>query len=654
MKQAMFFNRKSILKMSGLGYLVGNLLLIFPLISLAADVVIDTKETLTETEALVDNLENLKSNTPANSAKSAKSPKASVANKVINKAATNKDNALIGKLDFRQTKLGDVIRALSDVSSVNIVATEAASKKEVSVLLQNVTVKEALELVCKTNGLWFRHDKNAGSYRVMTTEEYQGDLVIYRDDIIKVFNILHPNPVIVATAIRDLYGNRVRLSLGVEDNTTMGSVGAGSAASATSRPGNNTSRSNNLSNNSSNGGGGGATINTDKVVFNEKLSSEKLAKIETSIAAGGDDGLLSAEALKGFSQPEQPIYVTVNREHNLIVVRTSDTLAVKDIGELIKEMDKPTPQVLLEMKILSLEVGDKYRQSFDLDYVPDATVVNGPPTDQDKTPLFTPAVQNVTNTQTIGGAGNQTTITSTGVITSGVKNVLGLGNFALEGGTFVYQFMNDKIRARIQMLQEDNKINTLSSPVLLATNNKPSRVFVGTEYIITTGFEAVTGGANAVTVGTPVIVPVTEVRSIGNTLQIKPKINADGTVTLLIQQDSSVLRKNASSIPVPVGNSVVNFSVDSVQTSNIQGTVVAKDNLTIAIGGLIDHSESESEQKVPLLGDIPVIGELFKRKTKDKSKRELILLVTPHIITAPSESENVSMDTIGAISEIEY
>jgi general secretion pathway protein D len=653
MKQAMFFNRKSILKMSGLGYLVGNLLLIFPLISLAADVVIDTKETLTETEALVDNLENLKSNTPANSAKSAKSPKASVANKVTNKAATNKDNALIGKLDFRQTKLGDVIRALSDVSSVNIVATEAASKKEVSVLLQNVTVKEALELVCKTNGLWFRHDKNAGSYRVMTTEEYQGDLVIYRDDIIKVFNILHPNPVIVATAIRDLYGNRVRLSLGVEDNTTMGSVGAGSAASATSRPGNNTSRSNNLSNNSSNGGGG-ATINTDKVVFNEKLSSEKLAKIETSIAAGGDDGLLSAEALKGFSQPEQPIYVTVNREHNLIVVRTSDTLAVKDIGELIKEMDKPTPQVLLEMKILSLEVGDKYRQSFDLDYVPDATVVNGPPTDQDKTPLFTPAVQNVTNTQTIGGAGNQTTITSTGVITSGVKNVLGLGNFALEGGTFVYQFMNDKIRARIQMLQEDNKINTLSSPVLLATNNKPSRVFVGTEYIITTGFEAVTGGANAVTVGTPVIVPVTEVRSIGNTLQIKPKINADGTVTLLIQQDSSVLRKNASSIPVPVGNSVVNFSVDSVQTSNIQGTVVAKDNLTIAIGGLIDHSESESEQKVPLLGDIPVIGELFKRKTKDKSKRELILLVTPHIITAPSESENVSMDTIGAISEIEY
>lgn len=646
MKQGMVFSKTTNrFKINVIGYLVCNLLLAFPMLAIAADAVVDVTETLTEAEAAVVEVKKNHAN------KQTKLVKASATNKV---ARTN-DSALIGKLDFRQTKLGDVIRALSDVSSVNIVATEAASKKEVSILLQNISVKEALELVCKTNNLWFRQDKSGGSYRVMTTEEYQGDLIIYRDDVTKVFDILHPNPVIVATAIKDLYGNRVRLSLGVEDNTTMGGIGAGSATYSTTRPGNNSSRNNNRSNTDSySGSGGGSNIDTNKVVFTEKLSSEKLAKIETSITEQSNEGALSAEALKGFSQTEQPIYVTVNREHNLIVVRTSDTLAVKDIGQLVKEMDRPTPQVLLEMKILSLEVGDRYRQSFDLDYVPNAKEVNGPPTDQDKTPLFTPAARNVTSTQTIGPVGDQSVITSTGVISSGVRNVLGLGNFALEGGTFVYQFMNDKIRARIQLLQEDNKINTLSSPILLATNNKPSRVFVGTEYIITTGFEAVAGSANAVSVGSPAIVPVTEVRSIGNTLQIKPKINADGTVTLMIQQDSSVLRKNSSSIPVAFGGIVQNYPIDSVQTSNIQGTVVAKDNLTIAIGGLIDHTESESEQKVPLLGDIPVLGELFKRKTKDKSKRELILLVTPHIITAPAESERVTLDAMGEISEIEF
>lgn len=618
-------------------YLIGQLLVTCTLGAIAAEDTVNVSETPLNHEQAI-----LATSKSKDTSQTKPAPRA-------------KDNVKIGKLDFKQAKVSDVIRALSDISNVNIVATETASKKEVSIFLQDISVKDALELVSKTSGLWYRQDKNNGSYRVMTTEEYQNDLVIYRDDVTKVFNILHPNPIIVATAIKDLYGNRVRLSLGVEDNTTMGSFGAASATSSTSRPGggtttNRASRTNNNSNS-----GGGINDVTDKVVITEKLSSEKLAKLDENVAAAGGDGLVTAEALRGFSQSLQPIYITVNREHNLIVVRTSDAMAVKDIGDLIKQMDKPTPQVLLEMKILSLEIGDKYRQSFDLDYVPNSERITGPITDQNKSPLaaLAPIEQTMTNTFTTT-TGAEVTQTQSGVIREGFRNVLGLGNFALEGGTFVYQFMNDKIRARIQLLQEDNKINTLSSPILLATNNKPARVFVGTEHVITTGFEAVAGASNAVSVGTPAIVPVTEVRSIGNTLQIMPKINADKTISLLIQQDSSSLRKAASSIPVPVGNTVVNFNVDSVQTSNIQGTVVAKDGLTIAIGGLIDHSSSNSEQKVPFLGDVPLIGELFKRKTEDKSKRELILLVTPHIITAPAEAENVTLNVIDAASEIEW
>ena len=625
MKQGMVFNKTTNrFKINIISYLVYNLLLAFPLLAISAEDASQSTARLPAVEMLVDGETVIPDIKKSNANKKARSVNAPTTNKAAtNKAATNKDSTLIGTFDFRQAKLGDVIRALSDVSNVNIVATEAASKKEVSILLQNISVKEALELVCKINNLWFRQDKIGGSYRVMTTEEYQSDLIIYRDDVTKVFNILHPNPIIVARAISDLYGGRVRLSLGAVDETTMGGFGAGGASAATSRPGGGNAGGNA-------GLGGGNNARTGRVEITEKLSSEKLAKIDADMAKQGNGATVTAEALKGFSQSEQPIYIAVNREHNLIVVRTSDVLAVKDIGELIKEMDRPTPQVLLEMKILSLEVGDKYRQSFDLDYVPNAREVLGPPTDQDKNPLFTPAA---------------------GVIPSGVKNVLGLGNFALEGGTFVYQFMNDKIRARIQLLQENNKINTLSSPILLATNNKPARVFVGTEQVITTGFNAVVGVGNAIAVGAPAIIPVTEIRNIGNTLQIVPKINADKTVTLLIQQDSSSLLKESSPIPVPVGNTVVTFHADSVQTSNMQGTVVAKDGLTIAIGGLIDHSESESEQKVPLLGDIPIIGELFKRKVTDKSKRELILLVTPHIITAPSEAENVTRNAMELISE---
>jgi type II secretory pathway component GspD/PulD (secretin) len=287
--------------------------------------------------------------------------------------------------------------------------------------------------------------------------------------------------------------------------------------------------------------------------------------------------------------------------------------------------------------------------------MPSDQTLQGPLTDQTKNPLGTIAPINVTNTTTVDdGNGNTSTQTQNGVINLGVRNILGLGNYALEGGTFVYQFMSDKIRARIQLLQENNRINTLSTPILLSSNNKPARVFVGTEQVVTTGFEAVAGASNGLVVTTPAITPITDIRNIGNTLQVMPKINADKTVTLLIQQDSSTLIKGASTIPIPVGSSIQSFNVDSVKTSNLQGTVVAKDGLTIAIGGLIDSSDSEEEQKVPLLGDFPILGELFKRKVKQNSKRELLLLITPHIIESAHDGEDLTRDAVEPLSEQEW
>ena len=398
------------------------------------------------------------------------------------------------------------------------------------------------------------------------------------------------------------------------------------------------------------GAGGNANrmggLNNENNIIQENLTADQIERLNETIDDKGDVRL-NSDDLKGINNRQQPIYITINREHDLMTVRTSDNSVMKEIEQLVKELDRPTRQVLLEMKILSLDVGDSYRQSVDLDLMPSSKPVRGPYTNQDRNPLFDDAPISVTNSTTNGG----TTLTQSGSYTVGVRNILGLGNFALEGGTFVYQFMNDSIRARIQLLQQNNRINTLSTPVLLSSNNKPARVFVGTEQVVTTGFDAVAGGASVAGVGAPAIIPITEIRDIGNTLQVMPKINSDKTVSLFIQQDSSTLIRGGSIIPIPVGNNVQSFNVDSVRTSNIQGTVVAKDGLTIAIGGLIDSSDSEDEQKVPLLGDIPILGELFKRKVKQKSKRELLLLITPHIIESAHDSEDLTRDAIAPLSE---
>src|SRR5690606_11317051 len=112
------------------------------------------------------------------------------------------------------------------------------------------------------------------------------------------------------------------------------------------------STSTNRSNRGGIGGGragiGGRTQAAEQAVTDE-LTPERIASLERAIAAADGSTVVSSDDLQGVSRTEQPIYVTVNREHNLIIVRTSDMAVLRDIEYLIKEMDRPTTQVLLEM-----------------------------------------------------------------------------------------------------------------------------------------------------------------------------------------------------------------------------------------------------------------------------------------------------------------
>jgi general secretion pathway protein D len=221
-------------------------------------------------------------------------------------------------------------------------------------------------------------------------------------------------------------------------------------------------------------------------------------------------------------------------------------------------------------------------------------------------------------------------------------------------GKFVYRYLDDLIFMQLELLQKNNKANTVSSPVLLASNNRTARLFVGEERLLIRGATLTDPvvNANGITVTPAKITYETEIRNVGNTLNITPKINADGTVTLGIFQDTSSVNQGAVDFPPLVANGVVvNISLDTVNTANIEGVVVAKDGLTVAIGGLIRNTVSKEESKVPVLGDIPVIGNVFKDKIESASRKELILLITPHIITAPSESDDVTRDTVEPLTE---
>ena len=92
------------------------------------------------------------------------------------------------------------------------------------------------------------------------------------------------------------------------------------------------------------------------------------------------------------------------------------------------------------------------------------------------------------------------------------------------------------------------------------------------------------------------------------------------------------------------------FTIDE----NLFVFAVAKDGLTVAIGGLIRTSASKQESKIPVLGDLPVVGNVFKDKVEVAARKELILLITPHIINSPSETDDVTRDTVEPISSQEW
>jgi len=166
----------------------------------------------------------------------------------------------------------------------------------------------------------------------------------------------------------------------------------------------------------------------------------------------------------------------------------------------------------------------------------------------------------------------------------------------------------------IRALQETGKLNILSRPYILASNNQTARITVGQEVPYATG-ESLTTGQSQTT---------TEYRDVGIILEVTPSINPDGLVNMTVRPEiSSTTGEN-----VQISE---NLSLPVFATRSSETKVAIRDGQTIVIGGLMQDEVRETVRKVPLLGDIPLLGNLFKRTIKEKDKTELLIFLTPHV-----------------------
>ncbi len=276
-------------------------------------------------------------------------------------------------------------------------------------------------------------------------------------------------------------------------------------------------------------------------------------------------------------------YISIDERTNKIAV-TDYPAKLNEIAKVVSAFDEKTPQVLIDAQVVEIKPTDKFEMGVDWDFWLEKNV---------RLATSIPATSTI-NKLSIGMA-------ASGQSPSGAKEYKGI----------------------LDLLRTIGDTKILSSPRIMAINNQEAKILVGTKDAYITSSTSQTG-ETAVTSQSVNFVDV------GIKLYVTPTINRDGFVTMKIKPEvSSSERKKL----ISEGKET---EVPIVTTSETETTVMVKDGITIIIGGLKKDEKYKTEKRIPLLGDIPLAGVLFRSLSDESKRTELVILLTPHIISGAS------------------
>ncbi|EHL22078.1 general secretion pathway protein D [Acidovorax sp. NO-1] len=192
--------------------------------------------------------------------------------------------------------------------------------------------------------------------------------------------------------------------------------------------------------------------------------------------------------------------------------------------------------------------------------------------------------------------------------------------------------------ALANFLQNSGDANVLSTPNLMTLDNEEAKIIIGDNVPFVTGSYANTGNNNTVNPFTTV-----ERKDVGLMLKVRPQISENGTVKMSIYQEvSKIDRATLGSINGP-----------TTSKRAIESNVVVDDGSIIVIGGLLEDSYSQSQDKVPVMGDIPVLGNLFKSENRSRNKTNLMVFLRPIVVRDNATSEALMIDRYEAIRALQ-
>ncbi|HEY8251399.1 MAG TPA: type II secretion system secretin GspD [Burkholderiales bacterium] len=349
------------------------------------------------------------------------------------------------------------------------------------------------------------------------------------------------------------------------------------------------------------------------------LSGEVAAPVPTSAPAGAPPG--APQGTGGMAQPpigqwggaQSPIaqgggMVQADPASNALLISAPDAVFAH-IRAIIDKLDVRRAQVYVEALIVEMTADKAAEFGVQWQSLPDVST---------------------SATRGFGGTNFQGTGTGANILNASVNPLtLGTGiNVGVVRGQVTIPGIGvvTNLAVLARALETDAKANILSTPNLLTLDNEEARIIIGQNIPLVTGQYAQTGAATTVTPFQTI-----ERRDVGLTLRVKPQISEGGTVRLQIYQEASAVRDTT----------LAGVTLDK---RAIESTVLVDDGQIIALGGLVQDDVRAGIEKIPLLGDIPLLGYLFRYETRKQTKTNLMVFLRPVVLRDGVAHSNASAE----------
>ncbi len=315
-------------------------------------------------------------------------------------------------------------------------------------------------------------------------------------------------------------------------------------------------------------------------------------------AAGSAPAAAAAPGPGGAASQPAPPRIVANPLNNSLLIQ-ADPQQYQGILKMLKELDVPPRQILLEAKIYEVDLTDQFASGIQYSYTPR--------TGADLRGKF-----NFNNAATYAG---------TGLLTIGA---------VVEHGR--------ELMAALALNENASHVHMISEPSLIATDSIPAAINVGTQVPVSTGSTTLpSAGGVAVT-------QQISAQDTGVTLQVNARVNPSGVVTLIVDQQISGV---SSSVQSTVGGGTPAFDQQIVQTQ-----ITLQDGDTVAIGGTIKDSVTSQSNGLPGLSRVPILGSLFGSKSRTHTRSELIIFMTPHVIYDETNLVEASDELVGRVKKL--